>query len=131
MISEAIQNISPSISALVVRVLGLMIGGICNMTRTPKTVFLYCGEEQLQRAVAWIEGILDGHMASFALEAGRQEVIRSALSSTIGLISGAQEALEHAEGLVGAWCHIERVLTRKGTMVQPFDSLYQVERLNL
>eukprot|EP00981_Chlorochromonas_danica_P007465 scaffold1754_cov180-Ochromonas_danica.AAC.21 len=131
LISEAVQSVSPTVAAMVIRILTNLIRGICVPQIAPMPVFFYFGDDQLQRAITWMEGILDAHLTTFALEASRQPAVHKALSATISLVSGAQEALEHTEQLLGTWTHIERVLNRKAGHVQPVEKYYQVESINL
>lgn len=131
LISEAVQSVSPTVAAMVIRILANLIRGICVPQIAPMPVFFYFGDDQLQRAITWMEGVLDAHLTTFALEASRQPAVHKALSATISLVSGAQEALEHTEQLLGTWTHIERVLNRKAGHVQPVEKYYQVESINL
>jgi hypothetical protein len=128
-ISEAVQSLSPAMCAVAMRILTVIIGGVHPHKRA--SLYLYFREEQVQRAVSWIEGFLDGHLVGFAIEASHQEIIRRALYATIHLVQNAQQALEYCEDLVGVSTHIDRVLNRKGSLVQTVDSLYRVEIVDI
>ena len=54
LISVAVQSLSTSMSSILLRILTTIIAGVCDPHRISRQVFLYLGEEELQRAMTWI-----------------------------------------------------------------------------
>lgn len=134
-ISEAVQVIPPKQCALIIRVAALTMLDMCSMTlchRQPLNLLEYYGDDQLVRAIEWVEAIMDSHFASFALEAAQASDIRKALKTLVHLCGQADRALETVENVIGELCEIMNNSNKvQQSLLQRNQGIYSIDILRL
>lgn len=72
-----------------------------------------CADMVMQRAVSWLEALLDAHYAALATEMTANRPLRMALTRILELlvdVDAASEAMDHA---VGSWMHVLRMSSKR------------------
>lgn len=135
LLSEAVRALSPSTCAVLLRVFALALRGLS--ARTNDTAagshsqdLGRFGDDQIRRAVTWMEALLDAHFSATALQAAVHAPTRRALTVAMQVVSGAEVAAEQVEGAMGLWTHITRVAHHGSEQTKPIPGLYKVEQLS-
>lgn len=89
------------------------------------------GDIEAQRAVSWIEAIIDGHFSAISFHAMGHRPTRALLKVAITAINDARSNAESTAQLMGVWSHLCRVVYNGGEQVRPATGIYQVEELSL
>ncbi len=134
LLSEAVRLLSPSTCALLLRVFAYTLRGLTSLVNDDgvSTVHLSAGlgDEQIKRAISWMEALLDGHFSATALQASVHAPTRRALTSAMEAVSNAETAAEEVESAMGLWTHITRVIHHGSEQTKPIAGLYQMEQLS-
>lgn len=140
LLSEAVRHLPLSTAILLLRIITHLLRGLCtvnvannNDRTTISNSYLYPHTTDLhvKRTITLAEAILDGHFSSLAIHAADHIPTRRALINIMTAITGAVEASEKLETLLGVWTHINRVIYEGSQQSKPITSLYQVERITL
>jgi hypothetical protein len=134
LLSEAIRILSPSTCAILLRVFAYTVRGLSSAVDDSDLIKVQLGrfgDEQLKRAVTWMEALLDAHFSATALQASVHAPTRRALTCAMKAVSSTEAAAEEVEAAMGLWTHISRVMHHGSEQTRPIPGLYQVERLTV
>lgn len=135
LLSEAVRALSPSTCTALLRVFAYTLRGLS--TRTNDTTAA-CntqnlgrfGDDQIRRAVTWMEALLDAHFSATAMQAAVHAPTRRALTCAMQVVSGADTAADQVESAMGLWTHITRVAHHGSEQTKPIPGLYKLEQLS-
>jgi hypothetical protein len=142
LLGEAVRLLPLSGAVLVLRVVTLLMRGLCHSSSSFPSATTPAGasqsmstnlpDEQIKRAITWIEAVLDGHFSAMALHAVSSASTRRALMLAMETVNGVEDATEGVQAALGLWTHIDRVVHHGGQQVnRALTTLYQVESLAL
>ena len=132
LLSEAVRSFSPSMCALFLRLFAHTLRGLSvPVNESQQLVHLGAfGDDQVKRAITWIEALLDGNFSAIALHASVHAPTRRALSFAMKIVSQCDEAVDQVESALGLWTHISRVIYNGSEQPKPIPGLYQCEQLS-
>ena len=139
LMSEAVRHLPLSTAILLLRIITHLLHGLCTVNATSNDdrfvndsyLYPHITDLHVKRTISLVEAILDGHFSSLAIHAADHIPTRRALINIMTAITGAVEASEKLEALLGIWTHINRVIYEGSQQSKPITSLYQVERITL
>ncbi len=133
LLSEAMQIIDVESACILLRSIAALVSNVSDIRN------LCCDEYgsvrtndiDMERAVAFVEAVIDAHFLELSIRAPIDENIRRALFDIIKIVKKAESVTFNLEETFAVWTQIERVSSKHGVHVKHSAGTYQVEKLVL
>lgn len=130
---DAVRPVSADFSALLLRVLVHIVQNGCCLRESNAldSQLLVSSDDILDRAVTWMEALLDAHFSALALNMSCHIATRRSLFCAMNLVSSVGMAVPELEGILGLCAHIRRQVVSGLDLSNKQYSVYVTETLSL